>query len=76
MEIEKGLPVTPYYKDLGKRIIKYFLLGKLEVLSKAEKGFYRAFVSPLWTLANKFLGDIDFIVKNLMNNINEWEKIE
>ncbi len=70
------MPVTPYYKDLGKYNVLYFSIGKLEVVSKAEKGFYKAFVLPLWTLVNKYLGDFDFIVKNIMNNVNEWEKIE
>lgn len=44
-EIELDLPPTEYFKDVDK----------IEILSKAETGFLKVFVIPLWENANKML---------------------
>ncbi|EGR31394.1 hypothetical protein IMG5_110740 [Ichthyophthirius multifiliis] len=65
-EGEKNISQTPYLKDLDKR----------DILAKSEIGFINAIVKPLWELLNKFLGnDLEFSIKNLYANIQEWEQI-
>lgn len=39
------MPLTEYFKDVDK----------IEILSKAEAGFLKVFVIPLWEDANKML---------------------
>ena len=65
-EAELKIPQTPYYKDLDK----------LEVLAKNEIGFTKVIVLSLWTQVNALLeGEADVCVKNLNQNIIEWQKI-
>ena len=65
-EEKLGLPVTPYMKDLEKPV----------VLAKAEIGFIKFIQRPIWSLINVFFGNrLHFIMQNIEENINLWEKL-
>jgi cAMP-specific phosphodiesterase 4 len=65
-EEKLGLPVTPYMRDLDKPI----------VLAKAEMGFIKFIQKPIWSLLNGFFeNQLDFIMKNIEDNIKNWELI-
>ena len=51
-------------------------LGKIEVLAKAEVGFLKAIVKPLWDILNSFLeNNLDWAVKTLNDNLTQWNEI-
>lgn len=61
-----GLPQTPYMKDLDQ----------IGIMAKAEMGFIKMIVQPLWSLVNIFLDhELEEIIKNLNTNASCWEKI-
>lgn len=45
-------------------------------MAKAEMGFIKVIVQPLWTIVNNFLNkDFDDALKNLIKNSENWERI-
>ena len=51
-------------------------LDNPEVMAKAEMGFIKVIVLPLWTELNKILsGDVNIAVERLKKNQLEWENI-
>ncbi len=51
-------------------------LDNTEVMAKAEMGFIKVIVLPLWTELNKILGgDVNQAVERLKRNQYEWESI-
>lgn len=51
-------------------------LDKIHILAKAEVGFFKFIVIPLWTLMNNFLeGELQESVKNLNDSVENWNKI-
>jgi hypothetical protein len=65
-EGELKIPQTPYMKDLGK----------IEILAKAEVGFLKAIVKPLWDILNSFLdNNLNWAVKTLNDNLAQWNEI-
>ena len=66
MEGEIGIEQTPYMKDLDQR----------DVMAKAEMGFLKVIVQPLWIIMNNFLkNQVTDQVENISNNLKEWENI-
>jgi hypothetical protein len=51
-------------------------LDNPEVMAKAEMGFIKVIVLPLWNELNKILGgDVNQAVERLKRNQHEWESI-
>ena len=66
MEGEIGIEQTPYMKDLDQR----------DIMAKAEMGFLKVIVQPLWIIMNNFLkNQASEQVENISNNLKEWENI-
>ena len=60
------MPQTPYMKDLDQ----------IGVMAKAEMGFIKMIVLPLWSIVDLFLDhEVEGIIKNLNKNAERWEKI-
>ena len=61
-----GLPQTQYLKDLDQ----------ISIMAKAEMGFIKMIVYPLWSLVNFFLdNELVEVLKTLNLNAESWEKI-
>lgn len=61
-----GLPQTAYMKDLDQ----------IGVMAKAEMGFIKMIVNPLWSLINMFLdNELESLITNLNKNAEKWEQI-
>ena len=64
--MERGLPVTPFMKDLDKP----------EVMAKQEFQFIKFIVHPLVLIFNEVLaGSIKVALDNTENNMGEYEAI-
>lgn len=51
-------------------------LDQINIMAKAEMGFLKMIVQPLWTLLNTFLdNELEDLIKRLCQNAEEWEKI-
>lgn len=51
-------------------------LDRNDIMAKAEMGFIKVIVQPLWSLLNRFLNhDLNDYIKNLITNAESWEKI-
>lgn len=51
-------------------------LDQIGIMAKAEMGFIKMIVQPLWSLVNMFLDQaIPEIIENLEKNSASWEKI-
>lgn len=60
------MPQTAYMKDLDQ----------IGVMAKAEMGFIKMIVSPLWSLINMFLdNELENLIVNLNKNAEKWEQI-
>lgn len=60
------LPQTPYMKDLDQ----------IGIMAKAEMGFIKMIVSPLWGLLNTFSEqELAPIMINLNKNAESWEQV-
>lgn len=51
-------------------------LDQINIMAKAEMGFIKMIVYPLWSLVNTFLdNELEEILQILNKNAQEWEKI-
>jgi hypothetical protein len=51
-------------------------LDRNDIMAKAEMGFIKVIVQPLWTVVNNFLNkDFDDALKNILKNGENWEKL-
>lgn len=51
-------------------------LDQIGVMAKAEMGFIKMIVTPLWSLINLFLNnELESCILNLNMNAQKWEKI-
>jgi len=51
-------------------------LDQIGIMAKAEMGFIKMIVQPLWGLMNIFLDhELEDVIKRLNDNANSWEKI-
>lgn len=51
-------------------------LDQIAVMAKAEMGFIKMIVSPLWSLINMFMdNELENLITNLNKNAEKWEQI-
>ena len=61
-------------KELG--ISVSFLCDRQDVnIPKGQINFLKGFILPTFDIMSQMFPGLDFTIKNIMNNINEWQKL-